>query len=571
MEHQLIPYQPHRGAIPAQSVIAFAPHPDDEVFGCGGALALHVQAGVPVRVVVLTDGRRGGTLPPGHDLITAREEECRRAASDLGLAAPEFRRLPDRSLAYGEVLVHLLLDKIEEVRADLVYAPSPTELHPDHRATALSAIEALRRCKRAVRLAFYEVSAPLRPNLLLDISSVWEIKREAMRRFASQLAENAYDRKIEALNLYRTYTLPAEVIAAEAYELIEQDSLARNHIAWLASDYSRLRRLGVPFASPEDCPLVSILTRSMDRPYLAEALGSVALQTYPHIEVVVVNARGGHHREVQDMLDRFPVRLVNQDGRALSRAAAANAGLAAADGRYAMFLDDDDLLLPEHVHKLVLAFREEGARVAYSGVRLENATGQTVKIYDEEWSLERLYGSNFIPIHAVLFDLELYRAGCRFDESLDCVEDWDFWLQLSRHARFLHAPGVSAVYRSGLGKSAVSANFVEEEHLANRARIYAKWRDKLTDRELGGAFYWWSLQREEGFHQAQACKLELEKRNAELQACHAELADLRPAHAGLAAELAALRQTLSWRITAPLRALRRMWVAWAQRGASNHQ
>ena len=37
-------------------MLVFAPHPDDEVFGCGGAIALHAQAGHPVRVVLLTAG-----------------------------------------------------------------------------------------------------------------------------------------------------------------------------------------------------------------------------------------------------------------------------------------------------------------------------------------------------------------------------------------------------------------------------------------------------------------------------------------------------------------------------------
>lgn len=49
---------PHKAAseIPATSVLVLAPHPDDEVFGCGGAIARHVAAKVPVKVIVATDG-----------------------------------------------------------------------------------------------------------------------------------------------------------------------------------------------------------------------------------------------------------------------------------------------------------------------------------------------------------------------------------------------------------------------------------------------------------------------------------------------------------------------------------
>jgi LmbE family N-acetylglucosaminyl deacetylase len=41
-------------------VLVFAPHPDDEVLGCGGALALHARRGDHVRVVVVSDGGAGG-------------------------------------------------------------------------------------------------------------------------------------------------------------------------------------------------------------------------------------------------------------------------------------------------------------------------------------------------------------------------------------------------------------------------------------------------------------------------------------------------------------------------------
>ena len=54
-EAGIVPY--HLSSLPsARQVLVFAPHPDDEVFGCGGAIALHAQAGHPVRVVLLTAG-----------------------------------------------------------------------------------------------------------------------------------------------------------------------------------------------------------------------------------------------------------------------------------------------------------------------------------------------------------------------------------------------------------------------------------------------------------------------------------------------------------------------------------
>src|SRR3990167_10533026 len=100
-------------------------------------------------------------------------------------------------------------------------------------------------------------------------------------------------------------------------------------------------------------PLVSVLVRSMDRPSLHEALDAVALQTYPHVEVVVVNARGGEHAALGTSCGRFPLRLVNAGGSPLARPAAANAALDAARGDWLIFLDDDDSMDPDHLERLV--------------------------------------------------------------------------------------------------------------------------------------------------------------------------------------------------------------------------
>ena len=209
MESDHIPYSASPG-LPAQAVLVLAPHPDDEVFGCGGAIARHISSGHPVHVVVLTDGALYGDA-------TVRQLECKAAADVLGYGAPEFWNYPDRGLRYNDALVQRLADKIAQTGADLVYAPSPWEIHPDHRQTQMMAVEAVRRSAAHVRLAFYEIGAPLRPNLLLDITALLATKEAAMRCFASQLLQQDYVAHIQALNRYRSYTLGPTVLAAEAF------------------------------------------------------------------------------------------------------------------------------------------------------------------------------------------------------------------------------------------------------------------------------------------------------------------------------------------------------------------
>ena len=112
-----------------------------------------------------------------------------------------------------------------------------------------------------------------------------------MACYVSQQAHQDYAGQIAALNRYRTYTLPSGVQAAEAFTVLGPQQLAQ--------DLPRLLQ-GLPGARPAEpaaaaaAPLVSVLIRSIDRATLQQALDSVALQTYPNIEVVVVAAKPGH-------------------------------------------------------------------------------------------------------------------------------------------------------------------------------------------------------------------------------------------------------------------------------------
>lgn len=473
MESDLIPYTASNG-LPAQSVLVLAPHPDDEVFGCGGTIASHARNGVPVHVVILTDGARFGE-------VSVRADESRAAAKVLGYGEPEFWSLPDRGLGYSETLVQRILDCIADGKADLVYAPSPWEIHPDHRQTAWLAMEAVRRTGNAVRLAFYEVGAPLRPNVLLDITPFLDTKEAAMRCFESQLVQQDYLRHIRALNQYRTYTLPRDVLAAEAYWVVTANELDQATLRDLFSVVSPGLQPD-PAASTPILPLVSILIRSMDREFLAEALDSVALQTYPHIEVVVV-AACPDHRPLPNKCGPFAMRLIETDAPLL-RSRAANHAMAQARGDFFLFLDDDDWLMPGHIARLshVLALQPLSMAV-YTGISLVDVQGHSLgQTFDLPFDAIRQMAGNLTPIHAVLFSAKVLEQGCQFDEALERYEDWDFWLQVAKLAPMAHLPGVSGVYRihesSGVHSDAGPAG-------AAAAVMYQKWEKHWSPQQIG--------------------------------------------------------------------------------------
>ncbi|PXW87646.1 glycosyl transferase family 2 [Nitrosomonas sp. Nm84] len=486
MENKLIPYQAVKN-IPCTQALVFAPHPDDEVFGCGGAIMRHVEQGVPVHVIVVSDGAFGVSEDKTFEYTLQRQNESIAAAQILGYGIPVFWYYQDRQVCYSEKLVQEILTAIRETGADLVYAPSVFEMHPDHRMLGMAVVEAIRRIgTTTVRVALYEVGIPLRPNQLLDISDLTARKAAAMACFESQNAKQRYDLHIAALNRYRTYTLPASVTAAEAYTLISAEELSGDPLKLYQSEHTRQKDLGLVLDS-NDMPLVSVIIRSMDRPTLSDALDSITLQTYPNIEVVIVNAKGADHREVGEWCGRFPIRLIASDG-SLTRTSAANIGLNSAKGNYLIFLDDDDLFYADHIATLVTALQNHpGIRGAYAGVHVEyyvNGQLENTIQFNEPFDPHRLWGRNFIPIHAMLFEQSLVTIDhCSFDENLEIFEDWDFWIQLTQHSKLLHVDKITAIYRN-YGHSGMGLQYDKGLVKKSRGKVFDKWKMLLTGSQL---------------------------------------------------------------------------------------
>lgn len=441
-------------------VLCLAPHPDDEVFGCGGLLALLAARGVQPVTLILTHGEQGGDQT-ATDLARQRMAESTQAARVLGLPPPLFEHFPDRGLVYAQPLIDCLERAISAHQPTHLLVPALSEPHPDHQALALAAVAAALRTQTVRTLVFYEVGAPLHPNCYLDITPVATAKWQAVQAFASQLGVQAYAEHAQAFASLRAYGMPAPCTAAEAYYQVPLSSLRELGPAAALPYWPLVRTQQHLATEPRQLPLVSVLIRSMDRAQLPQAIASVAAQTYPHIEIILLNASGHPHSPPGYPPQRLALRLIDPPPDTPSstapcgRARAANLALQACSGDLALFLDDDDLLQAHHIERLVQQLAERSAAIAaYAGVRVETHDGVFVRNYDIPWSRERLAGINFLPIHAVLFRVQPVRAAqARFDEELPVLEDWDFWCQIARLGDMVHCPGVSAVYRQGYGQS----------------------------------------------------------------------------------------------------------------------
>lgn len=236
-------------------------------------------------------------------------------------------------------------------------------------------------------------------------------------------------------------------------------------------------------------PKVSVIVRSMDRPMLQDALGSIANQTYPNLEVIVINAGGGLHTPLAAQCGHFPLRLVGT-GKPLLRSAAANFGLDNVTGDWIAFLDDDDWLAPSHFATVLdVLRRSEGGMAAYAGVSVCNVDRQSMDIapFNSDFSMERLNLENYIPIHAIVFARALVGGNVRFDEAFDVYEDWDFLLQLSQLTPFIHVNAITAFYRA-TGTSGVGLIAESEKQMLARHRLFNKWKEKWTGSQLDEIF-----------------------------------------------------------------------------------
>jgi GT2 family glycosyltransferase/glycosyltransferase involved in cell wall biosynthesis len=223
---------------------------------------------------------------------------------------------------------------------------------------------------------------------------------------------------------------------------------------------------------------------------LTEALASIAEQTHREIEVVLVNAACADLNALLPPSFPLPVNLVSGEAK-LPRSDAANAGLDASTGEYLLFLDDDDWIASTHITGL-LSTLEANPQVgaAYSSTNKVSANGEPAGIdFDQDFDPILLMRDNFIPIHSVLFRKSLLAHHCRFDTELEVYEDWDFWIQLSQHTRFLHLDSFTAFYREG-GDSETDANNIEDRFSMDntlgisRARVYEKWKNSWSGEQI---------------------------------------------------------------------------------------
>jgi glycosyltransferase involved in cell wall biosynthesis len=203
-------------------------------------------------------------------------------------------------------------------------------------------------------------------------------------------------------------------------------------------------------------PLVSVIIPCYRQAhYLATAIESVIAQTYPHVEIIVVN--DGSDDNTDEVAASFEGRIVYVKKANGGLSSARNAGLAYATGDWVQFLDADDLLLPDKF-QTQLAHADPTVDVVYSGSECFNdhdpsnrwvyasqlfGRATPFESFALDWGI-----SLSIPIHAFLFRKIYIDQFGGFEPRLPNHEDWHWHLRVSAgRAQYRYVHAIHALYR----------------------------------------------------------------------------------------------------------------------------
>lgn len=179
--------------------------------------------------------------------------------------------------------------------------------------------------------------------------------------------------------------------------------------------------------------------------YLNEAIQSVFSQTYPKVEIIVVD--DGSDDATASIALGFGDRIRFLQQRQRGASAARNAGLAACSGEYVQYLDADDRIEPDKIlRQAEFLERNPETGIVYSDVRYfsdaapdARTLGPYIVAEGRPWTpmlwqapgtmLEKLIHRNLLAINSALMRRQAVAIVGRWNEDLLAVEDWEYWIR----------------------------------------------------------------------------------------------------------------------------------------------
>jgi LmbE family N-acetylglucosaminyl deacetylase len=221
---------PERRVNSRRRVLVIAAHPDDELLGCGGTVALHTRAGDEVTSVIVCEGESLRYGPGG----VGQRSHIHRAADTLGVRTVHTLNFPDQRLDTKTLtdIITPLEQIVREVRPQLVYVQHGGDINRDHQILFQATLVATRPTEPSIQAVYafdtacsteWAYPRTFSADTWVDISSTLDLKLQAMACYESEVREYPHPRSLEALQ-YRARAWGNQhcLDAAEAFQTIRR-------------------------------------------------------------------------------------------------------------------------------------------------------------------------------------------------------------------------------------------------------------------------------------------------------------------------------------------------------------
>ena len=216
-------------------ILVIAPHPDDEILGCGGTIIKNIKQGNDVYVCIVTKG-----MPPlfKEERVELNRQHARECHQSIGVKKTLFLDFPCVTLEKEDryKLNQAILDVVKEIRPDEVYIPHYGDMQKDHQLVVDSAMVALRpKYNLGIKKIYgYETMSETAwnvpniqnefiPNAFVDISEELDEKMKALSCFKLQISDYPDARSLEAIEALAKYRgALMNLRAAEAFMIIRE-------------------------------------------------------------------------------------------------------------------------------------------------------------------------------------------------------------------------------------------------------------------------------------------------------------------------------------------------------------
>lgn len=200
-----------------------APHPDDEVIGCGGLLAKYKEH---FDVVVLSSAGVAYNGLSAKERSDVRIIEFNQVMDYLGIKNHWIFETYGVPMFFEQIKQHIksYLEILDFKKYDFIFLPYPYDSHPEHEYISKDLMKSLLKkngYNPDTQIMFYEVWTPIeKPNFYEEIESVIEEKVKLINMYPSQVIDGwDYDRWTQGLNSYRSmYVRPHKY--GEVYEAV---------------------------------------------------------------------------------------------------------------------------------------------------------------------------------------------------------------------------------------------------------------------------------------------------------------------------------------------------------------